>query len=140
MELSSIFVCKASISMNPISIVGAFIMTLSLLSYGIGSISLSRFRIVGSVVLIFLTMGIIFDITAIACMIIGAKGSPFSIHGVAGYIAFCVMLISTIWAWSVYFKKGVDAPVTPKFLWYSRLAYFLWFTGYLTGSLTILYR
>ena len=85
-------------------------------------------------------MGIIFDVTAIVCMVIGAKGTPFTFHGFVGYIAFLVMLIGTVWAWVIYFKKGIDERVSVKFLWYSRLSYFLWVAGYLTGSLIVLCR
>lgn len=126
--------------MNPLSIVGAFIITLSLLAYGIGSISLSRFRIVGSIVLIFLSLGVIFDLAAIILMMIGAKASPFSLHGVIGYFAFIVMLIDAIWAWCLYFKKGIDTHVNTKYLRYSRLAYFIWVLAYFTGSLIVLWR
>lgn len=126
--------------MNPISIVGAFIMTLSLLAYGIGSISIKRFKMVGSIVLIFLSMGIIFDITAIILMIIGSKGTPFTFHGFVGYLAFLVMLVDTVWAWCIYFKRGLDKAISVRYLWYSQLSYLLWILGYLTGSLIVLWR
>lgn len=126
--------------MNPISIVGAFIITLSLLAYGIGSISLTRFRIVGSIVLIFLSLGVIFDLVAIVLMFIGAKGSPFSFHGTIGYSAFIIMLVDTIWAWRLYLKNGVDVRVDKKYLRFSRIAYFWWVLAYFTGSLIVLWR
>lgn len=126
--------------MNSLSIVGAFIMTLSLLAYGIGSISLSRFRIIGSIVLIFLSLGIVFDIAAIVLMVLGAKGTPFTLHGLLGYSAFLMMLSDTIWAWYLYFKHGIDSPINNKYHWFARFAYLWWVVAYLTGSLIVLWR
>jgi hypothetical protein len=126
--------------MNLISIVGAFIITLSLLTYGIGSISLLRFKIISLVALIFLSAGIIFDITAIVLMVIGAKGTPFTFHGFVGYIAFLVMLIDTIWVWATYFKNGIDAPIGKNLHRYTKYAYLCWVAAYLTGSLIVLWR
>lgn len=126
--------------MNPLSIVGAFIITLSLLAYGIGSISLSRFKNVGSVVLIFLSIGVIFDLAAIIFMIKGAEGTPFTFHGFVGYLAFLVMLTDTICAWAIYVRRGLDSVIGKGYLWFSRIAYFLWIMGYITGSLIVLYR
>ena len=115
-------------------------MTLSLLAYGIGSISVSRFKIVGSIVLIFLSLGVIFDFAAIICMVKGARGTPFTFHGFVGYLSLLVMLIDTIWAWRIYFKHGLDEPVSVRYLWFSRFSYFFWVMGYLTGSLIVLFR
>lgn len=126
--------------MNQISIIGAFIITLSLLAYGIGSITLFRFKIVSIVVLIFLTTGLIFDATAIVFMVIGAQGTPFTLHGFVGYLAFFVMLIDAICFWVVYFKNGIDSPVSKKLLRYAKYAYLYWVFAYITGSLIVLWR
>lgn len=126
--------------MNQISIVGAFIITLSLLAYGIGSITLLRFKIVNTIVLIFLTTGVIFDATAIVFMVIGAQGTPFTIHGFMGYIAFIVMLIDAIWVWVAYFKNGIDSPVSKNLRRFAKYAYLYWVFAYLTGSLIVLWR
>lgn len=126
--------------MNQISIVGAFIITLSLLAYGIGSITLLRFKIVNTIVLIFLTTGVIFDATAIVFMVIGAQGTPFTIHGFMGYIAFIVMLIDAIWFWVAYFKNGIDSPVSKNLRRFAKYAYLYWVFAYLTGSLIVLWR
>ncbi len=126
--------------MNPISVVGAFIITLSFLSYGVGSIYLLRFKKVSSVVLIYLTLGICFDFTAILCMIAGADDPSFTPHGILGYIAFLLMLISTIGMWRIYLKHGKNAPVEKRFMYYSRFAYLFWVIAYFTGSLIVIWR
>ena len=76
-----------------------------------GSITLIRYKKVVSVVLIFLTAGLIFDATAIVLMIIGANGTPFTVHGFIGYTAFALMLIDIIWVWITYFKNGIDSGI-----------------------------
>ena len=95
---------------------------------------------VSSIVLVFLTLGVLFDITAMVCMVLGARGTPFTFHGLVGYIAFAVMLVEALWAWGIYYKKGLDAQVSEKFLMYTRLAYIIWVCGYITGSLIVLWR
>lgn len=126
--------------MKPLAVVGAFIITLSWLAYGIASISLIRFKIVDTIVLFFFTLGVIFDATAITFMIISARSTPFSVHGILGYSALLVMLIDTFFVWRIYFKHGIDAHIGRKFLWYVKFAYFWWVLAYLTGSLIILWR
>ncbi|WP_297089627.1 hypothetical protein [uncultured Draconibacterium sp.] len=126
--------------MNPLAIVGAFIITLSFLAYGIGSISLVRFKIVGNIVLIFLTMGILFDIAAIVLMVFGARGTPFTLHGFLGAAAFLIMLVDAVWCWKVYYKNGLDSKATNKHIKFTKAAYFFWVVAYFTGCLIILWR
>lgn len=126
--------------MEPIAVVGAFIITLSLLTYGIGSITLIRFKIIGSIALVFLTIGVILDVSAIVLMMIGAKGTPFTLHGFIGYLAFLIMLIDTIWVWVSYFKNGIDSRVSNKLFTFAKYAYLCWVIAYLTGSLIVLWR
>ena len=126
--------------MNPLAIVGAFIITLSLLAYGIGSITLIRFKTVGSIVLIFLTLGVIFDIAAIVLMITGARATPFTLHGLLGYSALLIMLIGTVGVWRIYFKYGIDKKINKNLLNYTKFAYVCWVLAYITGSLIVLWR
>ena len=126
--------------MEPIAVVGAFIITLSLLAYGIGSITLIRFKMIGFIALIFLTIGVILDVTAIIFMTIGAQGTPFTFHGFIGYIAFLIMLIDTVWVWVSYFKNGMDSPVSNKLFTFAKYAYLCWIIAYITGSLIVLWR
>ncbi|HYQ57815.1 MAG TPA: hypothetical protein VEP89_10775 [Draconibacterium sp.] len=126
--------------MNPLAIVGAFIITLSFLAYGIASISLVRFKIIGVMVLTTMSVGIIFDITAIVLMALGAKGITFTFHGMLGAIAFLVMLVDAIWCWKVFFTKGLDAKARKNQILYAKLAYLFWVIAYFTGSLIIIWR
>ena len=126
--------------MKLISLIGAFIVTLALFSYGTGSLMLQRFRLVSKGVLWFLSAGILLDITATVCMIIGSKNTPFTVHGFLGYTAFLVMFIDVIWVWSVYRKKGLNVEINKKLHTYSKLAYGFWVIAYITGSLLVIIK
>lgn len=124
--------------MNPISMIGAFIVTFALLSYGVGSVTLQRFKIVSRVVLLFLTLGIILDVAATICMIIGSTNTPFTFHGLLGYSALLVMLIDVVLVWRIYIKNKKDAKVEKSLLLYSKIAYGWWVIAYITGSLMVI--
>jgi len=126
--------------MNPISVVGAFTITISFLAYGIGSISLLRFKKVSTIVLIYLTLGICFDFLGIVFMTLGRGDNSLTFHGVIGYIALMLMLIGTIGMWWNFFKFGKNSPIGKKLMYYSRFAYLFWVIAYFTGSLIIIWR
>lgn len=126
--------------MNPISMAGAFIVTLALLSYGIGSLSLQRFKTVSSLVLWFLTLGVVLDITATIFMIIGSQNTPFTLHGFLGYSALLAMLIDVIFIWRIYTKERLNATIGRKLQIYSRFAYGWWVVAYITGSLLVILK
>jgi len=125
--------------MNPVTMAGAFIITFSLLSYGIGSITFQRFKQVSPAVLIFLSLGICLDLIAVVLMFIGSDNSAFRFHGLLGYSALLVMFIDVIWVWRVKIKKGWNTVASKKLLNYSKLAYTWWVIAYFTGSLIIIF-
>lgn len=126
--------------MNPISLAGAFVITFSLLSYGIGSISLQQFKVVSTGVLVYLTTGIVLDLIAATLMIIGSRHTPFSLHGFLGLSAILVMFIDVVLLWRFFSKNGSDTLVPKPLLTYSKLAYLWWIIAYLTGSVLIIWR
>ena len=125
--------------MDPISVIGAFIMTLAFLAYGLGSITLERFRIVGNIVLVFMTLGFLFEVTAIVLMILGSDSSGFSLHMLVGAFAFLLLLVNSGWSWLVYIRNGIDASVSKPLLIYTKAAYFLWVVAYLSGIVFLIW-
>jgi len=125
--------------MNSLAIVGAFIITLSLLSYGIGSIAVIRFKIVTPGALIFLTLGVLLDITAVTFMIVGSSKGAFTFHGILGYSAMLTMIINLILIWWWYFKNGFDTNISNSILLYSKIAYPWWLIVYITGSVLVIW-
>lgn len=126
--------------MNSLSIVGAFIITLALLSYGIGSIAIQRFKIVTPGVLIFLTLGVFLDFLAVTLMIIGSSNGAFTPHGILGYTAMLTMIINLILIYYWFFKHGYDSIISKLILEYSKIAYAWWLIAYITGSLLVIWK
>lgn len=122
------------------SMIGAFLVTFALLSYGVGSISLQRFKMVSRSVLWFLSLGILFDIAATVCMIIGSQNTPFTIHGFLGYSAFMVMLVDLILVWKESRKEGINSIINKSLHLYAKLAYGWWVIAYITGSLLVILK
>jgi len=125
--------------MNPLAIIGAFIITLALLSYGVGSIAVQRFKIVTPGILIFLTLGVLLDFVAVSLMIIGSSKGAFTLHGILGYSATLTMLIDVSLVWRSYFKNGLDSIINNSILLYSKIAYAWWVIAYITGSTLIIW-
>jgi hypothetical protein len=125
--------------MNPLSIVGAFLITLALLFYGISSIAAQRFKIVTPPVLTFITLGILTDLVAVTFMIIGSDKGVFTPHGILGYTATLTMIIDVGLMWKIYLKSGFDSVINKSVLLYSKIAYAWWLIAYITGSLLVLW-
>lgn len=121
--------------MNELSIIGASIVTAALLSY---SISMLTEQFNGKIiprVMVFITLGVILDITATAFMILGSRNSPFTFHGIVGYSALIVMITELVFLWRLHRDQGMGAVVPPRLHKFSRYAYIWWVIAYITGSL-----
>lgn len=125
--------------MNPLSIVGAFLITLALLFYGISSIAVQRFKIVTPPVLTFITLGVLTDLVAVTFMIIGSDKGAFTPHGILGYTATLTMIVDVGLMWQIYLKSGFDSVINKSVLLYSKIAYGWWVIAYITGSLLVLW-
>jgi len=122
--------------MAPVLIAGTVIVNLALIFYSIGIFIEQRRHRVTQKVLLFLTLGVAFDIVATACMIIGSTNSPFSLHGLLGYSSLTAMLIETTLAWRHRLRAG-DGEVSVCLHRYSRIAYLWWVAAYVTGALIV---
>ncbi len=125
--------------MKLVTLLGAILITFALLSYGIGFISIQRFKIITSGVLIFLSLGVLLDIVAVSLMIAGAKTTPFTWHGLIGYSASVTMIINLILVWQIYIKKGMYSKIRKSVITYSKFAFGWWLITYITGSLMVLW-
>ena len=82
--------------MKTILILGTSIVNLALISYSIAVITEQRRHALSSRVLVFLSMGLVLDITATILMIIGSENPAFTLHGLIGYSSLTGMLIDAI--------------------------------------------
>ena len=123
--------------MKTILIIGAITVTFALISYSIAIITEQKKKIVSSVVLIFLTLGWLLDVSATIMMSIGSSNSPFTLHGILGYSALLLMTIETYLIWRIKIKHGLKTIVPKNVHLYSRLAYIWWVIAYITGSMLV---
>lgn len=121
--------------MNKLSIIGASIVTLALISYTIGILSEQFTKKMIPRVLVFITLGVILDVTATIFMILGSRNSPFTPHGFIGYSALVVMMVELVRIWRTYRRSGIRSDIPKGLHLYSRYAYIWWVVAYITGSL-----
>lgn len=126
--------------MKPILMIGSTVVTLALIAYSIAIITEQRKHLITSLVLKFLTIGVILDITATTCMIIGSSNTPFTIHGFLGYSALTAMIIDAVLLWKFRRKQGIDSKPSKNVHLYSRYAYAWWVIAYITGSLLVILK
>ncbi|RIJ50755.1 hypothetical protein D1614_02165 [Maribellus luteus] len=125
--------------MDPIILVISFIMTLAFLSFGVGTVTLERFRIIGTLVLVFLSMGFLFNATALLVMILFFPSSLFSTNGLIMFSSFTIMLVDTVWAWGRYLKNGIDSRVSLALVRYTQIAFFVWVINFLWGIVLLIW-
>ena len=122
--------------MSPILIAGTAIVHLALISYAIGIIGEQRSHRVSGRVLGFLVVGVVFDVTATACMIAGSS-RRFTLHALLGFSSLAAMLVETALAWRHRRAHG-DALVPAWLHQYSRFAFGWWLVAYVTGAVLVM--
>lgn len=124
--------------MNPISLTGAFIDTIAFLLYGIGTITIQRFKMVTPGVIWFLSLGLLLDIGATVLMIIGSPNNLFSLRGIFRYSALMAMFVLVVLIWHIYAKEKMYADIGEKQRAYLRVAISWWIIAYITGTLLVI--
>lgn len=126
--------------MNPTLVAGTLIVNIALISYTIFIFFERKYRKPVNSVLLFISIGVVFDVTATICMIIGSSKSPFSLHGLLGYSALAGMLADAILIWRHKIRNGIDNLLSRSVHTYSLIAYLWWLTAYITGALLVMMR
>jgi hypothetical protein len=104
------------------------------LNVSIGVISEHRKRVINRRVLVFLTVGVMLDISSTVLMIIGSGKIPITVHGFIGYSALMVMLTDTILAWCYRCKNG-DKQISNGLNIYTKIAFGWWVVAYIVGAI-----
>jgi len=120
--------------------IGSFVVIIALVLYSIGFIKEQRKKLVTSGVLLFYTLGVIFDISATTLMILGSTKGLMTFHGFIGYSSLLGMCIDTILLWRFNRKKGAEEKVSKSLNIYSRIAYSWWVIAFITGGLFVALR
>lgn len=123
--------------MNLLLQTGTTIVFFALISYSIAIITEQRKGILTKNILIFLTLGVLLDITATTFMIMGSSKGGFTLHGFIGYSSLLAMSIDAILMWRLKSKSGFEAKVPRSLHLYSRYAYIWWVLAFITGGLLV---
>ncbi len=126
--------------MKPILLAGTTIVNLALISYSIFIYVERKYKINSSKVLTFLSIGVLFDIVATVCMIIGSSKGPFTMHGILGYSSLTGMLIDAVLLWNTRIKYGKNYTISAGLHMYSLVAYVWWIAAYITGAILVMSR
>lgn len=126
--------------MKPILLAGTIIVNLALISYSIFIYFERKYKINSPKVRTFLSIGVLFDIIATVCMILGSSQGPFTMHGILGYSSLTGMLVDAALLWTRRIKNGNNAPVSAGLHRYSLIAYFWWIAAYITGAILVMAR
>ena len=123
--------------MDPVRMAAVGTVTLALILYSVGSFKEQRSHRVTPGVRGFLTVGVVFDITATILMIIASRSLTPTVHGILGYSALALMLTDTILLWRHALARG-QQPVGRGLHVYSRVAYYYWVVAYFTGAALVM--
>ncbi len=126
--------------MNAYLQIGTSIVIFALIAYSIGILTEQRQKRISGLVIIFLTLGVILDITATAFMILGSDKGGFTLHGFIGYSSLLGMLLDTIFMWIKIYKSGINSSVSKSLHLFSRYAYIWWVLAFITGGLLVLLK
>jgi len=124
--------------MKTILMIGVTVVNLALIFYSIAILKIARKKIVNKTAIFFLSFGLLFDISATICMILGSKNSPFTFHGILGYSSLLAMLIDTLLIWKLFIGSEESPKSLNKNLHvYSLISYSWWIVAYVTGAIIV---
>jgi hypothetical protein len=112
-------------------------VTTALVLYSIGTVREHRSHRATAGVRGFLTLGVLFDVTATALMIVATERQGWTLHGVLGYSALAAMSLDTFLIWRHWRRHG-EAEIPRGLHLYSRWAYVYWVVAYFTGAALVM--
>ena len=119
--------------MNPGLMRAVAVVSVALIFYSIGAITEQRKAAISKLVLFFLTVGVLLDITSTTLMIINSTNIAITFHGIIGDTALLVMLIDAVLIWRHWLKNGGNR-VPLRLHLYTRIAYGWWVIAYIAGA------
>ena len=122
------------------SVIGSFVVIIALAFYSIGFGKEQKGKHITSMVLLFYTLGVFFDISATTLMILGSTKGLLTFHGFIGYSSLLGMCIDTFLLWKHNQKKGTEVIVSKSLHIYSRVAFIWWVMAFITGGLLVALR
>lgn len=123
--------------METILIVGTTIVNLALIAYSIAVFKQKRQMALTKSVMVFLTIGIVFDVTATICMVLGSSKGGLTLHGFIGYSSLFGMLLDTIFSYRKVINNGLGVKINSNFMRNTFLAYGYWVVAFITGAMIV---
>lgn len=123
--------------MDPVRMFAVLTVTIALTLYTIGTLKQQRSHRSTLGVRGWLTVGVAFDVTATALMIVASKSITPTVHGLLGYSALALMLTDTMLLWRHARARG-EAEVSKGLHLFSRAAYSYWVIAYFTGAALVM--
>ncbi len=115
--------------MSSLLIAGVVTIFLALGAYSVGVTAIVRGRRITRRATTFLTLGLVLDATATACMVALSSG-PLTLHGWVGILALAIMAALVAFAWRHRHEHGS----VPSWLYrYTWVAYLLWLAAFVMG-------
>ena len=119
--------------MKPLIMAGVSLVVLALVAYTTGIAMEQRRRRITGAVLAALVVGVLLDLGATVCMVLGTRRSPLTPHGLLGLSAILVMVGFVVAAAGHRRRKGEAEVPSPLHL-FARLAYAFWVIAFVSGA------
>lgn len=116
-------------------ILGVIFIHIALVLYSIFIYKERKYKRATNGVVGFITVAVIFDVTATICMMLGTVEKYFTLHGILGYAALVVMVTDAVFIWKHRRKFGSEVPFTENLNRNSMLGFILWIIAFLTGEM-----
>ena len=120
--------------MPSVIVAGVILIHIALVLYSVFFYKEHKYKRATTGLLTFITIAVMFDISATACMMIGTAKEYFTLHGTLGYTALAVMIIDATFIWKHKIKHGSETPFSVNLNRYSLFAYILWMIAFATGE------
>lgn len=121
--------------MSYIIITGVILIHIALILYSIFIFKEHKYKRATKGVVWFISVAVVFDISATVCMMLGTAEKYFTLHGILGYTALVVMLIDAVFIWKHKIKYGSEVPFSATLNRNSKLGYILWLIAFTTGEM-----
>ena len=126
--------------MPKVTIAGIIFVHIALILYTLFIVFESRKHKTTKLVLVLISLAVMFDVIATACMMIGTTRTYFTFHGIMGYIGLLLMLVDAILLWNYKLKYGIENLISKSLNSFTKIAYSWWIIAYITGVLVSIFR
>jgi len=126
--------------MKTIIIVGILLVNLALILYSIAIIPVIIKKTLLKFTFPAFFLGIVCDLSATICMVIGSTHTALSRHGLIGYSALAFMILDVVLLFRFKAKNVEKTTLPPRMYDFTKMVYFWWLVAYASGAFIIMFR